>query len=199
MEDLENKQDSHHRAANRINGLSNGELITVLKKRKGYQPEAAELAIQEAIRRGIIHSEQDLVSPEFDLPATKFTLFPNPDSEFVRDKIVRSLMRSLMIVAIIPVYFGVMKYEVSKYVEGTGLISLGVIWVAIAWFIMTKSERRLILPMVLLAVMSMIYAGRILFAYQYLRWTDIFFPVVLYFFIFYALFYARSLLRNRNT
>jgi hypothetical protein len=107
-------------------------------------------------------------------------------------------MRSLMIVALIPAYFGVMKFGVSKYAEGAGLISLGVIWVAIAWFIMNRAERRLIYPMLLLTFLSMIYAGRICFAYQYLSWTDILFPIILFLFIVYALFYSYTLLRKQH-
>jgi hypothetical protein len=198
MENPEDKQDSRYRIANNMNRLTDSELIDVLKKRKLYQPEAAELAILEAIRRGIIHSEQDLFSPGFETPATKFSLFPYPDSDTVRDKILKSLMRSLMIVALIPVYFGVMKFGVSKYAEGTALISLGVIWVALAWFIMNRAERRIIYPMILLTILSMIYAGRILFAFQYLSWTDILFPIILFLFIVYALFYAYTLLRKQD-
>lgn len=198
MKKKNNAQDSTRPMVDRIQGLSNPELITVLKKRALYQPEAAGMAIQEAIRRGIIHSEEDLHSPEFETSVSRFSIFPYSDSEQIREKIVKSLMRSVMIAAIIPVYFGVMKFLIPKYIEGTCLISTGVIWVAMAWFIMERSERKLILPMIILTVLSIIYTGRIMLAYSHLKWSDYFITIVLYLFIFYALSYTYTLLKNRG-
>ncbi len=194
----EDTQEARHRMVNRINGLSDSDLKIALKKRALYQPEAVDLLILEAKSRGIIHNDEDLQSPEFNAPATGFTLFPCPDSAYMRDKIVRSLMRSVMIAAIIPVYFGITKFEVNKYIEGSALISLGVIWVAMAWFVMERRVRKLIVPMGALALLSILYAGRIMMAYQHLSWTDIFIPVVLYLFTFYALYYTWSLLKGED-
>jgi hypothetical protein len=177
-----------------ILGLSKEELLTALKNRKGYEPEATEVIIREAIRRGLIDSEDDLLSPEFNPVPARFTFFPCPGSEMARNRIIKSLMRSLMIPGIIPVYFGIMKFGIPKYIEGAALVSLGAIWITMALFIMLRYERKLIYPMTLLLILSMIYAGRILLAHQYPTWTDIFIPVVLYLFAIYSLIYAFILL-----
>ena len=44
---------------------SDAELIKILKVRDHYQSEAIAIAVEEAIKRGIINSEQDLLAKEF--------------------------------------------------------------------------------------------------------------------------------------
>ena len=61
---------------------SDEEILVILKKRKQYQPEAAKLAIQEAIKRGLINSEQDLFSEKFQEQSSKSFLFPIIIAEF---------------------------------------------------------------------------------------------------------------------
>jgi hypothetical protein len=107
-------------------------------------------------------------------------------------------MRSLMIPGLIPVYFGILKFAIPKYQEGIALIFAGAIWILMALIIMLKSERRLLFPMFLLLLLSMVYGGRIMLAYSHLRWTDIFIPVVLYLFALYSLYYAYILLKGKQ-
>lgn len=180
----------------RIRGLSRDELLMALRMRKHYQPEAAAAAVKEAIRRGLIRTEEELSLPEFDEPDQKFTLFPCPESKNARINLFRSLLRGVMIAGIIPVVYGIMKFPLMEVVEGVALISLGVVWIAMAWFIMERHEKRLILPMGILALLSMVYAIRILMLFKYPEWSDFIIPGVLYVVIFYFLLYARSLLRK---
>lgn len=198
MDKNQQHQDRKSRMEERILGLSRDELTSALKKRKGYEPVAEEIIVREAIRRGLIESVSDLDLPEFNPPSARFTLFPVPESEVSRNKIIRSLMRSLMIPGLIPIYFGFLKFAIPKYLEGAGLISAGAIWIMMALIVMLKSERRLLFPMFLLLILSIVYAGRIMLAYSYLRWTDIFIPVVMYLFAFYSLYYSNSLLKTRK-
>jgi hypothetical protein len=192
-------QDRETRMKERILGLSRDELKLALIKRKGYEPEAEEIIVKEAMRRGLIQSEKDLELPEFNPRPGRFTLFPVPESEILGKKIINSLMRSLMIPGVIPVYFGILKFGIQKYPEGAGLICSGLIWILMALVVMMKSERRMLFPMFLLLLLSMVYGGRIMLAYSHLRWTDIFVPVVLYLFALYALFYTNFLLKGRQS
>lgn len=182
----------------KIRALSHEELVQALKMRKHYQPEAAEEAVREALRRGIIRREEDLASPEFEEPVRKFSLFPCPDDAHGKSRLFRSLLRGLMIAGLIPLIYGVTKFLIPKYSEGATLISLGIIWIAIAWFVMEHREIRLLLPMFILTLMSMAYVGRIFFFFRFLKWIDLLVPVVLFALIFYFLFYVRSLLRKSS-
>jgi hypothetical protein len=199
MEDLTDAEDSREKMISHIRKLSDSELQTALKKRKLYQPEAAEQLVKEALLRGVIRNEQDLLLPEFEAPASKFSLFPVPDSLVTREKTIKSLMRTLMIAGIMPVYHGITKLTLDKYTEGIGLISLGVFWFALAWFIMEKKETKLITPMIILTLLSIVYAGRIMFYIGQLNWIDVLVPAVLWIFIFYALTFTRILLRGPKT
>ncbi len=180
----------------KIRALSHGELVKALKMRKHYQPEAAEEAVREALRRGIIRSEEDLASPEFEEPVRKFSLFPCPEDAYGKSRLFRSLLRGLMGAGLIPLIYGIIKFLIPKYAEGAALISLGVIWIAMAWFIMERREKRLVLPMFILTLMSMAYVVRILFFFQFLKWIDVLVPAVLFALIIYFLFYVHSLLRR---
>jgi hypothetical protein len=199
MDKNQQPQDRKGRMEESILGLSRDELMIALKKRKGYEPEAEGIITREAIRRGLIQSKNDLELPEFNPRPRRFTLFPVPESDVSRNRILKSLMRSLMIPGVIPIYFGILKFAIPKYPEGIGLICAGAVWILMALIVMQKSERRLLFPMFLLLILSMLYGGRIMLAYSYLRWTDIFIPAVLCLFAFYSLFYANSLLRGKQT
>jgi hypothetical protein len=176
--------------------MTTPELVDALKKRKLYQPEAAALLVRMAILRGIIRTEEDLDSPEFTDSGSGFTLFPCSENEVSRDKLFRSLIRSLMVAGVIPIAFGIFKFTLQKYVEGAGMISLGIIWMAAAWFIMEKREMKLLYPMLALVLLSLMYVIRILMLFDTLRWSDIMVTSVLYLALFYLIFYTRSILNR---
>ncbi len=75
---MKNKEsgDSPQPIEERISGLSRDELMMALRMRKHYQPEAAAAAVKEAIRRGLIRTEEDLSLPEFDEPEQQIHLLP---------------------------------------------------------------------------------------------------------------------------
>jgi hypothetical protein len=60
----------------KVRELEDGQLKDILKKRKLYQEAAAKAAIQEAINRSIISSEEDLYGPEYRHEPLKPKLFP---------------------------------------------------------------------------------------------------------------------------
>ena len=66
---------------NTMGSLNDEQLKEVLKKRKLYQPEAAQAAIKEAIKRELIHSEEDLVKTEFRAKPLKKRLFPEIENK----------------------------------------------------------------------------------------------------------------------
>ena len=76
---------------------SDEQLIAILKLRDHYQPEAAKLAVNEALKRGIINSEQDLLAEEYRCEPIKFSLFPEIKKKINRVKIRKSIARSLVL------------------------------------------------------------------------------------------------------
>ncbi|HNQ37409.1 MAG TPA: hypothetical protein PKJ58_05565 [Prolixibacteraceae bacterium] len=178
----------------RIRSLTRSELMMVLRRRKDYRPEAVQVAIAEALRRGLIAGEEDLDRPEFGEPVNMFTFFPAPDQQEGRVRLLRSLLRGVMIAGLIPLVYGVMKFTLQKYAEGGGLVSMGIMWIALAWWIQDRQDKRALLPLSLLLLFALVYAVRILLLFSNPGWTDFLFPLVLFGLLSYFLLYVRSLL-----
>ncbi|WP_320113161.1 hypothetical protein [Draconibacterium orientale] len=111
-----------------IPNYSDEQLKEVLKLRDHYQPEAAQLAIQEALKRGIIHSEQDLFSEEYRCHEMRFSLFPKIKKDRNRIKIRRSIARSMVICSVLPVVFGLIEMKNGSRWEGAGILLFGLLW-----------------------------------------------------------------------
>jgi hypothetical protein len=203
MEDKGNTNDFWDRLTMKMKEYSDDEIISILEKLRLYEPQAQKIAIEEAIHRGIINSEQDLFSNRVTTEPPNFTLFPSPDKPETILKIARSISRALLVAGAIPVIFGVLRFQVYKFAEGSALMVAGLIWISSAWLLFSKQERRLWSPMVIIALFSAIYVSRILFLLKGLRTMDYIIPAILFAVIFYCLFYLRSLLvkldRNKKT
>ncbi len=181
----------------RIREMPDAGVADVLKKRDQYQPSAVDFAVREAIRRGLIRSVEELNEPGFRQESARFTLFPVPEKSETRSKLFRSLCRSLMIAGVIPAFYGVLKMTSQKFMEGTALISIGVIWIGISWFLMERSERRLLFPLSLLVMISVPYVIRIMAWRISLKWTDFFILSVMYVLIVYSMLYIHSILKKQ--
>lgn len=196
MEELAGNRRSDDRFDDIMRKMPEDELITALKKRRLYQPEAAAAAIREALRRGVIRKEEDLETEKFSEPEKRFTLFPFPEKLSAQIRLFRSLCRGLLVSGVIPGYYGVLKFTLGKYVEGAALVSFGAIWVILLFLLMTKFERRLVFPLIFIAVFALIYATRLLFQFRSLSWFDILVPIVLFGVILYSLLYVRAVSKN---
>ncbi len=111
---------------------SDAEILNILKKRNHYQPEAARLVISEALKRGLINSEDDLLEKEFRTKPLKKTLFPQIEDKQQKKKISRSITRGLLITGVIPVIFGILKLNEGAQVEGSFVTIGGVLWIIFA-------------------------------------------------------------------
>lgn len=111
-----------------IPNYSDEQLTEVLKLRDHYQPEAAQLAIDEALKRGIIHSEQDLFSEEFRNEDINFSLFPTIRKNQNRIKIRRSIARNMVICSVLPVVFGLIEMKTRNSWEGATILLFGLLW-----------------------------------------------------------------------
>jgi hypothetical protein len=191
-----NDQDFWERLAIKMSEYSDEEIISILRKHKLYEPKAQEIAIAEAIRRGIIHSEQDLFSENFRTEPSRFTLFPHPEKKETMLKIVLSMSRALLLAGVIPIVFGVLKFQVFKYAEGSALVFAGLIWITSAWLIFSRQEKKFLTPMLVIAILSAVYVARILFLLKGLKVMDYVVPSILFVVILYSLVYLRSLLRK---
>lgn len=123
---------------------SDEELLNVLKRRSYYTKEAADLAIREAIKRGLIYSEHDLFSEKFREEKLKFSWFPVPQNTEARKKIKRSIIRSLIGTGLIPFVYGA-----SQIYRGYGeyaeiFVAFGLLWIMLS-ILLTRNKTRWIL------------------------------------------------------
>jgi hypothetical protein len=176
-----------------IPNYSDEEILKILKKRKQYQPEAAEQAIKEAIKRGLIHSEQDLFADEFKEKPTKVLLFPKIKKEQNRNDIRKSIARVLLLVGAAPAIWGVFKIVESSFAEGVVLILLGGIWMYASAQIMRAFNTKMINLLFLMLSASVVYLVKLFFGMKNLVLMDFVIPVVLFLFIVYGLLFIRKL------
>lgn len=172
---------------------NDGELIEVLRNRRRYQPEAAQQAVIEAIRRGIITAGADLLDEKFAEPNRKFSLFPVIENPKARNKARKSMARSLMVAGAIPAIYGINQVYHSQIIEGAAIVLFGFSWMIISFFLMKSVNPLLVYGMkalYVIAVAAVIFKISIL---QITGWMDILFPSVLALLVLYGIFYLGRL------
>jgi hypothetical protein len=169
------------------------EIMEILKKRIYYQPEAAELAIKEAIKRELIHSEQDLFAEEFRVKPMRYGLFPLIEKEHQRNKIRKSIARGLVIAGILPIIWGFVRFNGGVKLEGSILVVLGFLWIFLSSRLFRRTEPGTIrISFVMLAV-SVIYIMKLFISLGSIVFMDGFILVALYGLIVYGLLFLLRL------
>jgi len=172
-----------------IAGYTDNELRKVLKKRKLYTKEAADFAIQEAIKRGLIYSDQDLFAKEYKDEPEKFSIFPTIENEKARAKFKKSISRSLLILGVLPMVWGGFKIYETQSWEGILIFVFGVAWSLISLQLMrsAKLNPKLIYFMFLFAILAFGYVVTIFISSHYLNTIDLLISAIAVGFVFYAI------------
>ncbi len=139
---------------------SDVELKNVLKKRKLYRKEAAEFAINEAIRRGIIYSEQDLFAKEFQVEQEKFSIFPTVENEKTKAKYIKSIIRTLIVIGVIPLIYGGIQVFNLQSVESVLIFLFGAAWSISAFQFKRTQNSRLVYFLIFLTVLAIAFLIR---------------------------------------
>lgn len=175
------------------NDYSDEELMEVLRKRKHYQKEAAKTAIKEAIKRGIINSEQDLFSEEFRVEPLKFSILPTIQNEIAKRKIRKSVARSLLIIGVLPVVWGSIQIFHANTFEGVILFILGSFWIYISIKLVKEIQTKWINILYLFFGAAVIYSVSFFAGQKSLVIMDVIVAAILLGFILYALLFIRKL------
>jgi hypothetical protein len=176
-----------------IPGYSDSEIINILKKRNLYQPEAAELAIKEAIKREIIYSEHDLLSEEYRVKPLKNSIFPNIENENQRKKISKSITRGLIIAGAIPLIYGIMQFFDGNLTEGFIISSGSLIWLVFSVLLFRVVKRPIINSLFVIALISVFYLANLFIQRSSLKMMDFFIPIFFYFLVFYGLLFLKKI------
>jgi hypothetical protein len=129
----------------RYSGYSDNHIMEILKNHKDYKESAVSAAVQIAIERQLIHSEQDLIAPEFQsVTPSGVKLFPVISNPYHYKKTVASIFRVLFMVGLIPLIFGIMKYAEGKINMTIPALVVSLGWMLLS-FLLLRTKRILIL------------------------------------------------------
>jgi len=190
ISNIENQEENFRKV---MQQKTDAELVEILKQRQHYQQEAARQAMLEAIRRGIINTEADLHDSRFSETSGKFKLYPNIENQHVRNKLWRSISRSLIIVGAIPlVWAAVNRYNISE----TGLVAMviyGLLWIFLSFRLMQTQNLKLAFGLLILLVPGVVYYVRLMWFKSNFELIQIVIPLVIIGFIFYGVGFLRKL------
>lgn len=192
-------EDSKGKFNEKIAGCTDDEIIEILKKRRYYNPVAAGIAISEAIKRGLINSEDDLLAEEYRVKPLRFSLFPAVANQESREKLIKSLSRGILLAGILPAALGVYKFTEKHLFEALFLFCVGVIWV-VSSFLLLKYKRKSFVNLALsMAVFAAGYIAWYFLMAKYVRRMDVFVAIIFFGLVFYCLFYLNSILSKNQS
>lgn len=117
----------------RLREVSDEEIISILRYREHFQPNAVKAAIKEALKRKIINSLEDLDKEEFKpQPIPPRSLFPLGNTEMQNIAIFKSLCRIFYGFGLLPVIFGVFRIVDNFNLGALAAIFTGILIIYIA-------------------------------------------------------------------
>lgn len=182
----------------RYTTFTDPQILEILKNQKNYQESARNAAIQIAVERRLIHSEQDLLAPEFQSSKdTKLSLFPTAPNAYHNNRLVGSVFRFLLIFSLLPVVYGVLKYSEGQIDQAILGVGIGAIWFLGVTLFKTSKKMVIFILLLGLLILSGVLTGLKLIGQDTLKVLDIVMFVISLLLPAYFLFYAKKLTANK--
>jgi hypothetical protein len=172
---------------------TNEDLVKILKQRLHYQQEAARQAMLEAIRRGIINTEADLQDSRFSEAPVKFSLYPKIENQHLRNKLWKSISRSLIVIGAIPLVWAAVNRQNADVTGVLTFVVYGLVWIFLSFRLMQTRNIKLAYGLLILMVPALVYYSRLMWNKSNPGLTEILIPLVLVSFIVYGIGYLRKL------
>ncbi|MFY9150986.1 MAG: hypothetical protein WAO52_03155 [Prolixibacteraceae bacterium] len=174
MEHSEPKLELGDSFYQRYSGISDAQILEILRNHKDYQEAAVNAAVKIAVERGLIHSDQDLLAPEFqNSPVKGFTLFPEITNAYHQKQLTGSIFRFLYLMSLIPVIYGFLKYaegQIDQTILGVGI---GLSWFVLSFLLQKKRRKIILVPQFILLASILIFVGITAFDYETLKILDL--------------------------
>lgn len=180
---------SNYNYRNVFQEMDDKKLKDVLKKRKLYQDEAANIAIEEAIRRAIINSEEELFAPEYQYEPNSMGLFPKIETSKNRNKIRKSIARSLLLAGILPTIWGVLQLRAGYINTGFIILLFGIIWMSLSGVLVKKFVKYAVYALLGLLFCSIFYFVSYLMQIPQLVFMDLLISGVSFILVLYGLLF----------
>lgn len=197
---MDNSVQEKSREANlyeKYSTYSDEQLLEILKNQKDYQEIAVSVAVKIALERNLIHSEQDLLAPEFQSgKLSGRTIFPDVNNDFHRKRLTGSIFRFLFMVSAIPLVYGILNYakgEISKSMLG---ISISLIWILLSYLLKKTRNSLLFIPLFILLFGVSIMTGMEIFKNDPFHFVDFFMLIIGTLLPVYLMLYLKKLLQK---
>ncbi len=174
------------------------QILEILKNQKDYQENARNAAIQIAIERQLIHSEQDLLAPEFQgRKETKLSLFPSAPNVYHYNRLVGSIFRFLLIFSLLPLIYGVLKYSEGQIDQAILGIGIGASWFLGVTLFKTSKKVVFFILLLGLLIFSGALTGLKLIGQDHLKVLDVIMFVIGLLLPVYFLLFAKKLTADK--
>jgi len=181
----------------RYSGYSDNHIMDILKNHKDYKESAVSAAVQIAIERQLIHSEQDLMAPEFQsVTPDRVKVFPVITNSFHYKKIVSSIFRVLFIVGFIPLIFGIMKYAEGKINITIPAIVVSLVWILLTFLLMRTKRILILILQFILLIFTISSIAYYLIIQEVFRRVDMAILVIGSLITIYMLLYLKKLIQT---
>jgi hypothetical protein len=180
----------------RYESYPDSRIIEILKDHKNYQEVAIDAAVKIAIERGLIHSEQDLMAPEFQNVRTSgFKLFPPISDNYQRQRLIASMFRFLYLVTLIPLIYGILSYARGELDMTFIGIGAGLFWGG-GSLLLSKTRKQVYWTLLLTELLIIAAAiGQKVFAMNPILIQDLVVLIIGILLPLYILFYLKNLIR----
>ena len=182
----------------RIVNYNDSELVRILKQRTYYTDEAVEIAVKEAMRRGMINSEQDLFDEKFRVEKLSFSWFPLPSNEAAVLKLQKSIARSLLFCGVIPIVFGFLEINTGNVLNGKIILAVGFLWIFLSSQMLRTFNLLFLIILFLLDFASLVFIYWRLFQSSAAGLIDFFIVTSLFLLVTYGLLYFRKTGTSKN-
>lgn len=197
-----NNSDKHTDGAKsfyeRYYTFSDNQIKEILKNHKNYRELAVAAAVKIAIERELIHSEQDLLAPEYQLDRSSgFSMFPEITNAYQYKKVVSSIFRVLFFLSLIPIIFGIMKYAEGQLNMTFIGLGIGFIWLIFTYTLF--KTKKLIVVFLQVLMIIFVFSGlcyRLLFQ-EVFHLMDMIMLVIGTILPFYFLLYLKKLIQTK--
>jgi len=178
--------------------FTDSQIKEILKNHRNYQEPAVSAAVKIAIERDLIHSEQDLLGPEYQsIPSAGLSLFPEITDFYQYKKVVASIFRVLFFVALIPIIFAALKYSEGQLDMTFMGAVIGIIW-AFLTFILLKTEKILVANIqIFLIIVALFGIGYRILIQNTVQVTDLLILVIGTLLSLYFLLYLKQLIKSK--
>lgn len=177
--------------------LTDAEIHEILLLRNSYQEKAAHAAIQEAISRGIIQSEQDLFSEKYRQPTSQSSrFFPNIRKPENKERILSSIYRINFILGIIPLIFFGLNYFKGDILPCIAFACIGIVWMFLNFRLSKTKSIRVLQIMISFVILAFAYSIYSVYTLKSPQIMDFAVTIIAFLIPVYCLLFARSILKN---